>query len=128
DCTQWEQPERHAPYVQFLLQNLGWAELAAAGLSAGALQRMGVELARGAGPQALEVRTRSWTAPLYREVAEGIAGRQWAAYLTALFDGTPAEARAATQGLSMGIVAHTVEDVRSGDTRFFSLSPAEQVE
>jgi len=128
DCTQWEQPERHAPYVQFLLQNLAWSELAAGGLSNRALQRMGTELARGAGPQALEVRTGTWTAPLYRQVAEGIAGRQWAAYLTALLDGTDLEARAAAVGLSLGVVAYTVEDVRSGDARFFSLSPAEKDE
>lgn len=122
DCTLWPNPERHAPYVQYLLQNLALAELARGGLSARALGRMGWELARGAGPQALEVRTRDWTPQLYREVAEGIAGRQWAAYFTALYDGTEQEAAAASRGMALGIAAHTAEDRDTGDLRFYTLS------
>src|SRR5690606_4445555 len=79
-------------------------------------------------PQALEVRTRSWTQALYREVAEGIAGRQWAAWFTALYDGTPGEAHAARRGLSLGIAAHTAEDLRSGDLRFYTLSEGARAE
>ncbi|HLT29947.1 MAG TPA: methyltransferase domain-containing protein [Myxococcaceae bacterium] len=122
DCTLWPDPERHAPYVQYLLQNLALSELVRGGLGAGALGRMGQELARGAGPQALEVRTREWTPALYREVAEGIAGRQWAAYFTALYDGTGQETTAAQRGLALGIAAHTAEDRSSGDLRFYTLS------
>lgn len=121
DCTLWPDPERHAPYVQYLLQNLALSELARGGLGADALGRMGWELARGAGPQALEVRTREWTPELYREVAEGIAGRQWAAYFTALLDGTGQEAQAAARGMALGIAAHTAEDRSSGDLRFYTL-------
>jgi SAM-dependent methyltransferase len=128
DCTSWEQPERHAPYVQFLLQNLAHASLARGGLSAEVLGRLGIELARAAGPQALEVRTQRWSADVYRQVAEGIAGRQWGAYLTALFTGTPLEARAGRLGLQLGLAAHTVDDVRTGDARFYTLPAADQAE
>jgi hypothetical protein len=78
-------------------------------------------LALAAGPQALEVRAREWTAPLFRRVAEGIAGRQWAAYLRVLWAGTRLEERAVQVGLALGVAAHVAEDIRSKDTRFTSM-------
>ncbi|MDC0712052.1 hypothetical protein POL68_26525 [Stigmatella sp. ncwal1] len=127
ECSYYEEPARVGPYVQFLLQNLAWAILAQAELS----ERVMAEAARGlvmaAGPQALEVRTRQWTAPLFQQVAEGLAGQQWAAYLHLLWAGTRLESQA-TVGYGLGIAAHVAEDIRSRDLRFFSMSEVDQRE
>ena len=69
-------------------------------------------LAQGAGPQGLEVRTLEWTAPVFRQVAEGLAGQQWAAYLRLLWAGTPLAERSGA-GHGLGIAAHVAEDIRS---------------
>ncbi len=126
ECTYYAEPHRVAPYVQFTLQNLAWATLARV-VPAEALARGAAALVAAAGPQALEVRTRAWTADVYRRVAEGIAGQQWAAYLRLLWADTALEARAAA-GLGLGVAAHVAEDVRSQDARFFSMPPAHQRE
>jgi hypothetical protein len=124
DCTYYAEPLRVAPYVQFALQNLAWATLARAQVPAEDLADAGAALVAAAGPQALEVRTREWTAPVYQQVAEGIAGQQWAAYLRLLWADTPLSGRAAETGRSLGVAAHVAEDVRSQDMRFFGM-PAE---
>ncbi|WP_163993726.1 hypothetical protein [Pyxidicoccus caerfyrddinensis] len=123
DCTYHEAPLRVGPCVQFLLQNLAFATLAGAQarVPAPALAEAALTLARAAGPQALEVRAREWTAPLFRQVAEGIAGQQWAAYLRVLWAGTVLEERAAVAGRALGVAAHVVEDIRSRDARFTSM-------
>lgn len=126
DCTYYAEPLRVAPYVQFTLQNLAWATLARV-VPAEALARGAAALVAAAGPQALEVRTREWTAPVYREVAEGIAGQQWAAYLRLLWAGTPLEEHAVA-GRHLGVAAHVAEDVRSEDARFFGMPPAHRRE
>ena len=128
DCNYYVEPLRVAPYVQFTLQNLAWATLARAGLTTEALAGGASALVAAAGPQALEVRTREWTADVYREVAEGIAGQQWAAYLRLLWSGTALAERAAAAGRGLGVAAHVAEDVRSEDARFFSMPPAHQQE
>ncbi len=84
-------------------------------------------LAQAAGPQALEVRTRQWTAPVFRQVAEGIAGQQWASYLRLLWAGTRLVEQAGA-GRGLGIAAHVAEDIRSRDWRFFSMPEADQRE
>jgi hypothetical protein len=124
DCTYYAEPLRVAPYVQFALQNLAWATLARAELPAGVLAQAAGALVRATGPQALEVRTRAWTAPVYWQVAEGIAGQQWAAYLQVLWAGTAFAPHAAAVGRGLGVSAHVAEDIRSRDPRFF-LMPEE---
>src|SRR6266704_4608989 len=84
DCTYLSEPFRLGPCVQFILQNLFFHVLAEADLPTQTLSSVTRELAVAAGPQLIEVRTRQWTAPVYRQVAEGIAGRQWSAYLQIL--------------------------------------------
>ncbi|MCP3065674.1 hypothetical protein LXT21_43595 [Myxococcus sp. K38C18041901] len=123
DCTYYDAPLRVGPCAQFLLQNLAWATLAEphAGVPLNVLEDGARMLALAAGPQALEVRAHEWTAPLFRRVAEGIAGRQWAAYLRVLWAGTRLEERAVQVGLALGVAAHVAEDIRSRDTRFTSM-------
>lgn len=128
DCTYYPEPLRVAPYVQFALQNLAWATLARAQVPTEELVGGGRALVAAAGPQALEVRTREWTAPVYRQVAEGIAGQQWAAYLRLLWAGTVLAERGAAAGRGLGVAAHVAEDIRSQDARFFSMPPEHQRE
>lgn len=129
DCACYDEPVRVGPYVQFLLQNLAWSTLAEprAKVPPLALEEGARLLAQAAGPQALEVRTREWTSPMFRRVAEGIAGKQWAGYLRVLWAGTWLEERAVPVGLALGIAAHISEDIRSKDARFTSMSPADRV-
>ncbi|WP_342377793.1 hypothetical protein NVS55_00735 [Myxococcus stipitatus] len=129
DCVYLQEPLRVGPCAQFLLQNLAWATLAEprAKLPPLALEEGARLLARAAGPQALEVRTREWTEPVFRRVAEGIAGKQWAGYLRILWAGTWLEERAAQVGVALGVAAHIAEDIRSKDARFTSLPPADRV-
>jgi hypothetical protein len=128
DCTYHESPQRVGPCVQFLLQNLAFSTLAGeqARVPARVLADATRTLALAAGPQALEVRARAWSAPLFRQVAEGIAGQQWEAYLRVLWAGTVLEGRAPTAGRALGVAAHVVEDIRSRDTRFTSMPPEDR--
>jgi hypothetical protein len=125
ECGYYAQPTRMGPYVQFLLQNLAWATLAQAEMPEEVLAVAARELAMAAGPQAMEVRTHAWTAPLFQRVAEGLAGQQWAAYLRLLWAGTPL-AHLSEAGHGLGIAAHVAEDIRSKDPRFFSMPDADQ--
>jgi hypothetical protein len=127
ECDYYAEPARVGPYVQYLLQNLAWATLARAQVPGPVLAKTALGLARAAGPQALEVRAREWTAPLFQQVAEGLAGQQWAAYLRLLWDGTRLEEQSAA-GRGLGIAAHVAEDIRSRDARFFSMPEADQRE
>jgi len=127
DCTYYANPVRVAPYVQFLLQNLAWATLARSEVPGEVLAEAARALAEAAGPQALEVRTQAWTAPVFQRVAEGLAGQQWAAYLRLLWAGTPL-APHSVAGRGLGIAAHVAEDIRSKDPRFFSMPEADQRE
>ncbi len=127
ECGYFSEPVRIGPYVQFLLQNLAWATLAQAELKEHVLAAAARGLAAAAGPQAEELRTREWTAPLFRRVAEGLAGQQWAAYLRLLWADTRLEAQAAA-GHWLGIAAHVAADIRSKDRRFFSMPEADQRE
>jgi hypothetical protein len=128
DADYFADPARRGPCLQYLLQNLCFAWLLESGVPAEALRRAGVELAVAAGQQHVELRTTTWSAPLYRSVAEGIAARQWAAYLSLLWAGTRLEASAWTVGWNTGIAGHVAEDVRSNDPRFFGLGPSERAE
>ncbi|HEX8698570.1 MAG TPA: hypothetical protein VF815_07025, partial [Myxococcaceae bacterium] len=127
ECGYYPEPMRVGPYVQFLLQNLAWATLAQAQLSGEVLAEAAHQLARAAGSQALEIRTRQWTAPLFQQVAEGLAGQQWASYLRLLWEGSRLAEHAGV-GRWLGIAAHVAEDIRSRDVRFFSMPAEDQRE
>lgn len=122
DCDYLEDALRLGPSTQFLLQNAAYRCWLSSSSPKEAVQRCADHLARAAGPNHLEVRTERWTAALFQQVGEGIAGRQWAAYLEVLWGGTVLEDRAARVGLGLGVVAHLAEDVRSGDPRWTTLS------
>jgi hypothetical protein len=121
DCGYLEDASRIGPCTQFILQNLFFYTLLEAGLPNKAISSAIGELIAGAGPQHIELRTRQWDASRFREVAEGIAGRQWSAYLQILWCGTRLASRAASIGMNAGIVAHTVKDIKSDDPRYTTM-------
>lgn len=127
ECTYFDapfdtRPTRIAPAVQYLLMHLSTATLAEV-LSAKSLAAVARELASATGPHQTEVRTTQWDLATYRRVGQGIAARQWAAHMRALWAETPFEGDAEAVGFGLGFCAHVVHDVRDGDARFFTLSP-----
>jgi hypothetical protein len=121
ECTYLAQPQRLGPGVQFALQSLCFATLARAEVAAPVLAEAAGAMVTAAGLQVLEVRTAAWTAPRFKQVAEGIAGQQWALYLRVLWEGTALAERAGVVGRSLGLAAHVAEDIHSGDERFHGM-------
>ncbi len=128
DCSYLAEPHRIGPCTQFILQNLFFYTLANADLPNHTLSFVARELIRAAGPQHVELRTNRWNKALFRQVAEGIAGRQWSAYLEILWCGTPLADRAEFVGLNAGVAAHTVKDIQSHDLRFVTMEAADKRE
>ena len=119
---------RIGPCVQFILQTLFFHTLMEADLPGPTFSSATQELVAAAGQQLIEVRTRQWSAPVFREVAEAIAGRQWSAYLQILWCDTALAGRAAAVGMNAGLAGHVVEDIRSGDPRYTTLPEADKHE
>ncbi|MBI3304258.1 MAG: hypothetical protein HYZ72_19510 [Deltaproteobacteria bacterium] len=128
DCTYLSEPFRIGPCVQFILQSLCFDTLMEAALRGSTLSSALRDLVAAGGQQLVEVRTQQWNAPLFREVAEGIAGRQWSAYMQILWCNTPLANRAATIGMNAGIAAHVVKDFQSQDPRFTTMLEADKRE
>ena len=127
DCDYFDHP-RVASGAQYLLHSIAFAELAASGLSVEALALGAQTLVAAASYHQVEVRTGSWSAALYRQVGEAIAGRQWEAYLTLLWHGTTLAPRASEVGRAAGFVGHVVADVTSNDPRFYGMSAGDRRE
>lgn len=126
ECDYLDEPLRTGPSAQFLLHSLFARNALAADADPADVRDASEELARGAGAQHVEVRTVDWTEPVAREVATGISGRQFAAYLRVLWSRTPLAGVAARVGLDLGIAAHVAHDVRSDDPRFWGLDEDER--
>lgn len=122
DCTYLSDPVRIGPCAQFLLQNLFFHLLGELDLPKSVFAAVTRDIVIGAGLQDLELRTSQWTAPLYCEVADGIAGRQWTAYLQILWCGTPFAERATPIGMNLGRAVLGWEDIASHDPRFTTLT------
>lgn len=128
DCTYLAEPSRLGSCTQLTLQNLFFHTLLEAELPSQTLSQVIRELIEAVGQQHIELRTKQWTAPVFREVAEGIAGRQWSAYLQILWCDTALASRATTIGMNAGIVAHVTEDIQSQDPRYTTLPEADKRE
>src|SRR5262245_16902601 len=70
DCTYLADSFRLGPGVQFILQSLCFHTLVEAELPGPTLATAARELVMAAGQQLIEVRTRQWSASVFREVAE----------------------------------------------------------
>lgn len=128
DCTYLAEPSRIGPCTQLNLHTLFFHALAEAGLPNQILSVATQELVAAVGQQHIELRTKQWTAPLFRQVAEGIAGRQWSAYLQILWCDTPLADRAATIGMNAGSATHVVLDLQSQDPRYTTMPEADKRE
>jgi hypothetical protein len=126
DCTYLAEPLRTGPCVQYILHNLSFHALVRANLTKKALSTAAQDLVACGGKQLIEIRTRRWNARTFRDVGEGIAGRQWAAYLRILWNGTRLDTRAATVGMNLGIAVHVAEDIRTSDLRYTTLSKTDK--
>ena len=129
DCDYIDQPAVFGPCVQLLLQSIAWQTLSLS-VNATNLCKAQHHLARAAHSQLLDVihKGKPWTASLYQEVCNGIAGDQFAAYLTALWSETHLEEQAETIGRALGNVGSTALDDSSDDPRFHSLSAIDKEE
>ena len=122
DCTYLTEPYRVGPCTQAILQTLFLDALMTAGLPSTTLSSVARELIAAVGPQHIELRTKQWTARVFRQVARGIGGRQWSAYLQILWHGTALAPRAARIGTRAGIATIVMEDIQSRDRRYSTLS------
>lgn len=120
DCTYL--PIRAAPGAQFILQNLFYEVLLSTQVPRADIAQVAGELVRGASQQQREVRVKRWTLELAREVALGIAGRQYAAYLRLLWAATALAPRAVQVGTDLGVAGHVALDLSCGDPRVATLS------
>jgi hypothetical protein len=128
DCTYLTEPSRLGPCTQLTLQNLFFQTLLEADLPSRTLSQAIRELIQAVGQQHIELRTKQWTASVFREVAEGIAGRQWSAYLQILWCDTKLASRAATIGMNAGTAAHVALDIKSQDPRYTTMPEADKRE
>ena len=128
DCTYLSDPFRLGPCVQYIMQTLCFGTLLEADLPGPTLASITRELLVAAGQQLIEVRTQRWSALVFREVAEGIAGRQWSAYLQILWCDTVLSSRAVTVSMNAGLAGHVAKDISSDDPRYTTLPEAEKRE
>ena len=128
ECTYLSEPFRLGPCVQYILQTLCFQTLLDADLPSSVCSSFVRELVAAAGQQLVEVRTKQWSASLFREVAEGIAGCQWSAYMQILWCGTALADRAARIGMNGGVAAHVVKDIKSQDLRYTTMPEADKRE
>lgn len=128
DCHYLEQPHRTGPAAQYVLQNLFHGTLAGCGTRPDVIAAAARDLAEAAGAQHVEVRTRTWTAPLAISVGDGLVGRQYSAYMRILWADTELEPEAAPIGRRLGLALHVVADLKSEDPRIASLDRADRRE
>lgn len=128
ECTYLANPHRVGPCSQLTLEVLFLQTVLKLGLPGRVMSKVSRELIDATGSQHLELTTKQWSAPLFRKVAEGIAGRQWSAYLQILWSGTSLAGRAKSIGTGMGIGAHVMTDIKSADPRFTTLTDPEKRE
>jgi hypothetical protein len=128
ECTWLDEPLRKGPSLQYMLQFIMMRGLLDAGLPADVVADGCSGLARSASWSHLEIRTKTWTAPVYRQVGEGVAGQQWGTFFPLLWWNTPLAPRAATVGRLAAIAGHVADDIRSKDPRFLSMPEADRSE
>jgi hypothetical protein len=120
DCSYLPAPAGNA--VVLLLQGAFLAGLRELGIGPHTEDAVVADLTAAADAQVLELTTTSWDADRLWVVTDGIAGRQWSAYLRLMWTGTAVEGCAPDVARLLGRVALLVGDIRSSDRRYTELS------
>jgi hypothetical protein len=121
-------PYRVGPGLQYLLHSLFFSEASRAGLPGELIGDVARDLVVATGWHQVEVRTERFTKSIYRQVSGPTAGRQWAAYLRALWYDTPLAKDAERFGLLLGEVGLVADHIGSGDPRFYGMPPEDRRE
>lgn len=125
ECT-YISPLCLGPCYQYILHNLAFSCLARTAIPQNILAQASLEMTLAAAPEPLEIRAETFDHDLYMTIAEGIAGRQWAAYFTLLWAQTPLATRAERVGRNAGVAGYIALDIQSHDRRFFTMSPEDR--
>jgi len=128
DCDYLAEPYRSGPTTQYLLQSLFFQKLCALGLPPELLLLVTGDFEQVAALQHVELATTRWSFDASRRVAEGITGRQLAAYLRVVLFGSPLADRAAALGVDVGLATHVAVDAETGDPRYTSLPEGERAQ
>lgn len=128
DCDYLDNPAGAGTAAQYILQNLFYSHLIEGGLPARELVAVADDLARGAAPQSIDVRTSQWDLARSRAAAEGFGGAHHSAYFRIVLHRSELENRAAALGQALGNAVSVTSDIRSRDRRFTSLKHDEQIE
>ncbi len=126
DCDYLDEPHRSGPTTQYLLQSLFFQKLCELGLPPDLLHAVTRDFEQVAALQHVELATRRWTFDASRRVAEGITGRQIAAYLRVALHASDQADLAERVGLDVGLAAHVALDAESKDERFWSLDEGDR--
>lgn len=122
DCTYLDDPVATGPAVEFVLIHAAYGLwLGPGGVEPETAARVARRLTQGASRQLVEVRTEKFTLGVTRDIAMGMGGSQYAAYLEIAWDGSALSARADEAGTGLGNAGFVAEDRRSADERYTDL-------
>jgi hypothetical protein len=107
--------------VLLILNNLFYSQLRHLDLPRGIEEQILSDLISAEESQAIEVMTTSWNARQVCMVTDGIAGRQWSAYLHLMWSGTASALRAEAVARDLGRSVLLAGDINSRDVRYTSL-------
>lgn len=123
DCTYLERPHATGPATEFVLLHAAYALWLGPGeVRAASVARAANLLVGGAAQQLTEVRAERFDLATTRDIAAGMGGAQYAAYLLVAWDGTAHEAHAEPIGRAIGNAGFVAEDRRTSDRRYTDLS------
>ncbi len=126
DCDYLAEPYRSGPATQYLLQSLFFQKVCELGLPVEVIFAVTRDFEQVAALQHVELVTDTWTFDVARRVAEGITGRQIAAYLRISLFGTDLARHAEQIGVDVGLATHVALDAESRDPRFTSLDDTDR--
>src|SRR5215204_4464174 len=124
DCTYV--PPARAQAVVLILNSLFVTGLLDLNLPSDAQSQVLRDLLAAEEAQVLELSSASWNAARLRIVTDGIAGRQWAAYLRVMWAGTPMEHLSTEVAVIIGRVGLLAGDISTEDRRFATLPPPDR--
>jgi hypothetical protein len=127
ECDYLEEPYRSGPTTQYLLQCLFFQKLCELGTPADVLYQVTCDFEHVAALQHVELTTRSWAFDTSRRVAEGITGRQLAAYLRVALAGSDLAKHALAIGVDVGVATHVAVDAQTRDPRFTTLPDVDKI-